>query len=387
MKQEPIRFCIGPWNGRYSSISLHQSGKFRAAFTGSYNQKMIEEGRDAESDRAFLKWDKKPVEENHIMQVLDIHFPLSALSLTHKPRESKGKEPLIIRPSKTSLGSNDTVTVKIIFHKLQPESEAFLSALKHRNIMPAFWFGLSASEYVTIAFQYTKKLPLKLEKEDEKNFAGMFHGYFTKSGKKVGDTIDGLTIMPFRMGLPPEVYNIGQISICWEAEKHFSVDIGGKAAKDQKVAVGIAQEQDTAGSVVPTPTQQAHGGPEVGSGHVAQTVPTPTQQAYGGVNVSLVAEALIDATPSESEQIHQAVAIMEKLSDAILTALSALPTPALMDEYGISIIRPSHVKALAAIILTDRRERRGRDFYLGLTILTGVITLVVGLIIGSLTAT
>lgn len=169
MKHDPIRFCIGPWNARYSSvwriwsdqgsddvylgvrellnyikISLHKSGKFRAAFTNSYNQKMIEDGRNAEIDRAFLKWDKKPFEEKQIMQVLDIHFPLSTLSLNHKPRESKRKKLLIIQPDKTSLGSNDTVTVKILFHKLQPKGKKFIAALKDKNMMPAFWCSLRA---------------------------------------------------------------------------------------------------------------------------------------------------------------------------------------------------------------------------------------------------
>ena len=250
MKHDPIRFSIGPWNGRYSSvwriwsdqgsddiylgvrtllkymkISLHKSGKFRAAFTDTYNQKMIEDGKNTEIDRAFLKWDKKPLEEKEIMQVIDIHFPLPALSLNHKPKSTKKKNCLIIQPDKTSLGSNDTVTVKILFHKLEPESKKFLTALEDKNMMPAFWFGLSVGEYVTIAFQYTKKLPLKIKKEDENKFAVMFHEYFKKSGKKVGDTVEGLTIQTFGMGLPPEVFNIGQVSVRWEAEKHFSIDI------------------------------------------------------------------------------------------------------------------------------------------------------------------
>ena len=63
MKLDAIRFCIGPWNGRYSSVwriwgnpgddnvylgvrallrylkvSLHESGKFRVAFVEKYNK-------------------------------------------------------------------------------------------------------------------------------------------------------------------------------------------------------------------------------------------------------------------------------------------------------------------------------------------------------------
>ena len=105
MKLDAIRFSIGPWNGRYSSvwrvwsrsddvylgvrtllkymkISLHQSGRFRVAFTESYNRKMVtDDGKSCTIDRAFLKWDKLPTSQKEIMQALDIHFALSALSL------------------------------------------------------------------------------------------------------------------------------------------------------------------------------------------------------------------------------------------------------------------------------------------------------------------
>jgi hypothetical protein len=118
MTLDIVRFSIGPWKGRYSSmwrvwsdahsgdvylavrtlvkylkISLHKSGKFRAAFTDSYHQKMLAKEKSTEAaDRAFLKWGKKPVSEGEIMQALDIHFPLFALSLKHAPKKEKGKE-------------------------------------------------------------------------------------------------------------------------------------------------------------------------------------------------------------------------------------------------------------------------------------------------------
>ena len=55
-----------------------------------------------------------------------------------------------------------------------------------------------------------------------------------------------------------------------------------KAAKDQSVNVGIALEKDTAGSVLPAPTQEAHEAPE--GNYAAQTVPGLKQQG-GDVNI------------------------------------------------------------------------------------------------------
>lgn len=146
---DAIRFCIGPWKGRYSSvwriwgekdadvymgvsallgylkISLHESGKFRVAFVGDYNQKLVDEGKAPDTDRAFLKWDKIEVEDGTIMQALDIHFPLTALSLEDRPETKKGKKLFCIQPEENSLGENDTVTVKVLFHNAHPESDFF----------------------------------------------------------------------------------------------------------------------------------------------------------------------------------------------------------------------------------------------------------------------
>ena len=77
--KQVFRFCIGPWNERYSSVwriwsppnkddiylsvrsltnylkvSLHETGKFRIGFTESYNQKLIETGKDQGINRAFF---------------------------------------------------------------------------------------------------------------------------------------------------------------------------------------------------------------------------------------------------------------------------------------------------------------------------------------------
>ena len=118
MELDAIRFCIGPWNGRYSSIwriwsnpgddniylgvsvllqklkiSLHELGKFRAAFVEKYNQKLVTKGKDPKIDRAFMKWEKVEVTDGTIMQALDIHFPLLSLSSDVEPSTNKTKKP------------------------------------------------------------------------------------------------------------------------------------------------------------------------------------------------------------------------------------------------------------------------------------------------------
>jgi len=251
MELDAIRFSIGPWNGRYSSVwriwsnpgsddvylgvrtvlkylkvSLHKSGKFRTAFTNSYNQLMVERGKDSNVDRAFLKWDKKPVSNNEIMQALDIHFPLPVLSLTHRPQTMKGKSLFLMEPHEASLGDHDSVTVKVLFHRIHPDSAAFHTALDEKNIMRGFWVELSTSEFVSICFQYSKQLPISVSEEEQERYAAMFHQHFTRKGKKVGDIVDELTIQMFEMGWPPAIYNIGRVSAHWKAEKHFSIDIG-----------------------------------------------------------------------------------------------------------------------------------------------------------------
>ena len=251
MELDALRLSIGPWNGRYSSvwriwvnqstgdvymgvsallnylkISLHDSGKFRAAFVSSYNQLLVEEGKDAETDRAFLKWEKISVLDGTIMQALDIHFPLSALSLGHKPKTKKGKKLILIQPDEESLGENDTVTMKLLFHKSHPESIVFTRSLDKRNIIPVFNTELHNKDYLTIAFLYSKQLPIVISKREQKGYVAMMHDLFKKSEKRVGDKIGGLTIQTFQMGRPPSILNIGGVSVCWDAEKNFSINIG-----------------------------------------------------------------------------------------------------------------------------------------------------------------
>ena len=251
MELDAVRLSIGPWNGRYSSvwriwvnqstgdvymgvsallnylkISLHDSGKFRAAYVSSYNQLLVEERKGAETDRAFSKWEKIAVLDGTIMQALDIHFPLSALSLGHKPKTKKGKKLILLQPDEKSLGENDTVTMKLLFHKSHPESIVFTKSLDKRNIIPVFNTELHNEEYLTIAFLYSKQLPIVISKREQKGYAVMMHDLFKKSGKRVGDKFDGLTIQTFQMGRPPSIFNIGRVSICWDAEKNFSINIG-----------------------------------------------------------------------------------------------------------------------------------------------------------------
>jgi hypothetical protein len=246
MKLDALRFSIGPWYGRYSSvwrvwsedsdvylavrslvrymkISLHQSGGFRIAFTKQYNDRMVlENGKDAAIDRALLKWQKIPISGNEVMQALDIHFPLSALSLRHKPDT---KNLILLRPDRESLGDNDSVTVKVLFHRSNPDNELFSASLKRWRFIPGFWVELSNSEYVTIAFHYSKQLPLSISEAEMQKYAAMFHESFTRSGKQVGEIVDDLTIQVFQMGRPPAIYNIGGVSVHWVAEKHFSIDV------------------------------------------------------------------------------------------------------------------------------------------------------------------
>ena len=92
--------------------------------------------------------------------------------------------------------------------------------------MPAFYIELHNGEFVTIAFGYTSQTPISISKQDEAKYAAMMHNYFVQSGKKLGDKIDGLTIQIFKMGLPPCIYNIGNISAHWDSEKNISVSIG-----------------------------------------------------------------------------------------------------------------------------------------------------------------
>lgn len=209
MKLDAIRFSIGPWDGRYSSvwriwsntgsddvylgvrtllkymkISLHQTGKFRVAFTNSYNQKMVEDGKRRETDRAFLKWDKIPVSEKDIMQALDIHFPLSALSLKHKPKTTSGKNLFLLQPDEKSLGSNDSVTVKVLFHRIHPNSDIFHDALKQKKFDAWFLAGTQEERICNDIFSILKTIAIEYIKRRRKTICWNVSRTFHKNGEK-----------------------------------------------------------------------------------------------------------------------------------------------------------------------------------------------------------
>jgi hypothetical protein len=131
----------------------------------------------------------------------------------------------LLKPDENSIRNNDSITFKILFNKLHPDSETFQAALHRRNIIPVFWSSLNTGEYITLSFQYTKQLPLSISNEESARYGAMFHKYFTQSGKNAGDVVRDLTIQTFQMGLPPAIYNIGGVSVRWNAESEFSIDI------------------------------------------------------------------------------------------------------------------------------------------------------------------
>ena len=251
MELDAIRFCIGPWNGRYSSMwriwsnpgddnvylgvsallqklkfSLHETGKFRAAFVEGYNQELMAKGKNPEVDRAFLKWEKAAVTDRNIMQALDIHFPLPALSLNVEPAARKRKKQFFIQPEKDSLGKNDTITVKILFHRIHPYDVIFARSLKNKGLTPVFFAKLHNDEFVTVAFGYSKKLPFTISEEEKNKYGSMLGDVFGKAEKKVGDRINNLTLQIFQMGFPPSIYNFGNISAHWISQDNISINVG-----------------------------------------------------------------------------------------------------------------------------------------------------------------
>lgn len=167
-----------------------------------------------------MKWDRGPLAGKQVFQALDIHFPLAALSLRKKPPVRKL---CLIQPHEPSLCDNDTVTVKVLFHKTHPDEPSFSSFLKHKGIVPAFWSELPCKKYLTVAFQYSKQLPLTVTRDQEKGHAALLHQYFTKRGMQVGDGVDDLTIQVIQMGSPPAIYEIGRTSARWEERRRFSI--------------------------------------------------------------------------------------------------------------------------------------------------------------------
>ena len=116
--------------------------------------------------------------------------------------------------------------MKILFHTFHPDDEIFIKFLSMKSLAPVFWLKLYNNEYVTVAFEYSKKMPLAITKEEKNRYGVMLHEMFNKSGKKVGDNVDDLTFQIFEMGRPPSIYNIGGVSAHWKSQKHISIYIG-----------------------------------------------------------------------------------------------------------------------------------------------------------------
>lgn len=246
-----VRFFVGPWKGRYSSVwrvwsnpgsddiylgvscllknlkvSLHQSGKFRAAFVEDYHEKLVNEDTNQYKDRAFMKWENTAVPDGTIMQVLDIHFPLNALSLHDAPVPKTGKQYFCFKPDETALGANDTVTLKIMFHKAHPGSLGIQFAYAKRNFIPIFWVELQNGEYVSFVGSYTTHQPIELNSQEAQNMANSMLQHFKAKGAEVGAIENDLSFQVFEAGLPPSIYNIGNVKIHWEQENKIAVSQG-----------------------------------------------------------------------------------------------------------------------------------------------------------------
>lgn len=206
-------------------ISLHQTGEFRAAFTDTYFQKLLDDESRPETDRAFWVWDKGEVNDSTILQALDIHFPLNALSSDKKPVAEKGKTRFLMQPVESELTENDSVTTKFISHAISPDHKKFQSALEKRRLIPAFHTQLDSGEYFSIVYGYSKILPIEFKKEDSNRYGNMFLNMMKQSEKIVGDTISNQTLQIFEPSQPPSIINIGRVSILWESETNFSVNI------------------------------------------------------------------------------------------------------------------------------------------------------------------
>ena len=113
-----------------------------------------------------------------------------------------------------------------MYHKLRPDAKIFSAALEKKNLIPAYYAELTGTEYLAIAFGCSKILPIPVSKQEQQQYAGMCQKMFHRSGKKVGDTIDNLTIQLFQMGRPPAIINVGSVSVSWESEKNFSISVG-----------------------------------------------------------------------------------------------------------------------------------------------------------------
>lgn len=52
------------------------------------------------------------------------------------------------------------------------------------------------------------------------------HEYMKQRGLEVGDRVNGLTFLYFRMDSPPSIINIGRVSMHWREERDLLLNIG-----------------------------------------------------------------------------------------------------------------------------------------------------------------
>lgn len=234
-KLDAFRFCIGPWKGRYSSvwrvwspkrkddiylgaksllnkikISLHESGQFHAAFVEDYYAEIVEDGKSGINDRFIVRWERPAIADGVILQVLDLHFPLPALSFDQEPVTDQSKVNFIFQPEDSSIGDNDSVTIRILFHSLNPESAPIRKALVGKGLLLLFYFQLRSGGYASFVSCYTKQLPKQIDKKLGQQVGRAMMSEFEKLGKGVGDKIEDLTLLQFKGGSPPSITSIGR---------------------------------------------------------------------------------------------------------------------------------------------------------------------------------
>ena len=247
-KLDAIRFCVGPWDDRFSSmwrvwrsptsddlylgvtcllqklkISLHRSGKFRAAFVEDYHDELVSKGKDPDSNRAFMKWDKPAVVDHEILEALDLHFPLSSLCVVGLPNIKPNKLFHQIEPHEESLKENDTLTIKVLFHRTNPESISIKRAFRQRSILNLFSVELNSGEYVSFAACYTKQLPIELNRINRNVWANNMLSYFKSSGYPIGSKLEIISTLVFQGATPPRVYSVGGLSFEYVSETEVSL--------------------------------------------------------------------------------------------------------------------------------------------------------------------
>ena len=244
-----FRFAIGPWKGHYSGIwrvwsnendkediylgassllqclkfSIHQSGVCQLSYT-SHNYEILKvEGKAPKDSRHIMRWDRGELSDNEIKQILDIHFPLKTLNESNKPKGKKKKKILVLEPLQDQLGTNDSVTLKLLFHNMNPETAPFKKAVSKRGIMPVVNIELTEG-YITLAFCHSKILPIDIPEEHKQSFKNGFAAAAQNMNLKIGEKKDNLSSLLMLESSPPSMICIGGLKISRETEKHFNID-------------------------------------------------------------------------------------------------------------------------------------------------------------------